>query len=404
MSGAGIGSIRLWRVRARLLGVPRADYRLVTAVRFLDLASLHSELTAELEEAFGRVLRSGFYVRGTEVERFEAEFAEYCGTEGSVGVGNGLEALELALLALGIGVGDEVLVSAHTSIATWLAITHTGARPVPVEPDADTMQIDPARVADAIGSHTAAVMPVHLYGMPADLDELSRIARRHGLALIEDASQAHGARLGDRPVGTYGDAAAFSLYPTKNLGAIGDAGIVVSADQNLLARVRMLGNYGERRRHESELLGHNSRLDELQAALLRVKLRRLDAWNQARRDRAEDYVTALRQAPGVILPGVTPSAIPVWHQFVVRVPNRDVVREQLARMGVETLVHYPTPPHRSRPYAADYPAPLPITERLAASVLSLPISPQLGADQCAYVSQALTESVAAITPAAASDQ
>jgi dTDP-4-amino-4,6-dideoxygalactose transaminase len=375
----------------------------VKTVRFLDLAALHSELTEELEEAIGRVVRSGHYIRGPEVERFEGEFARYTGAEGAVGVGNGLEALELTLLALGIGAGDEVLVSAHTAIATWLAISHTGARPVPIEPDAGTMQIDPNRVAEAIGSRTAAIVPVHLYGMPADLGELSRIARRHDLALIEDASQAHGARLGDRPVGAYGDAAAFSLYPTKNLGAIGDAGVVVSSDQTLLERVRILANYGERRRHDTEVLGHNSRLDELQAALLRVKLSRLDAWNQARRKRAADYRSALEETSGVTLPGVTAAATPVWHQFVVRVPNRDSVREDLARLGVETLVHYPIPPHRSRAYAADYPSPLPVTESLAASVLSLPISPQLAADECAYVSTALIESVAAVSRAATSD-
>jgi dTDP-3-amino-3,4,6-trideoxy-alpha-D-glucose transaminase len=216
------------------------------------------------------------------------------------------------------------------------------------------------------------------------------------LALIEDASQAHGARLGDRAVGSYGNATAFSLYPTKNLGAIGDAGIVVSSDQNLLERVRMLANYGEGRRHESELLGYNSRLDELQAAILRMKLRRLDAWNQARRDLAEHYMSALKDAPDVTLPGTTGGALPVWHQFVVRVPQRDLVREQMARLGVETLVHYPIPPHCSRAYAGDNRSPLPTTERLATSVLSLPISPQLHADECAYVSEALTATVAAL--------
>jgi dTDP-3-amino-3,4,6-trideoxy-alpha-D-glucose transaminase len=369
----------------------------VTAVRFLDLAALHSELSSELQEAMSRVVRSGSYIRGPEVEAFETEFACYCEMEGAVSVGNGLEALELALLALGIGAGDEVIVSAHTSIATWLAITHTGAKPVPVEPATGTMQIDPAGVVDAIGPHTAAVVPVHLYGMPARIDELAKIARRHRLALIEDASQAHGARLGGRPVGSYGDAAAFSLYPTKNLGAIGDGGIVVSADQNVLERVRMLGNYGERRRHESQLLGYNSRLDELQAAILRVKLRRLDAWNQARRDQAGRYIGALKDAPGVILPGTTPNALPVWHQFVVRVSQRDLVREHLQRLGVETLVHYPIPPHCSRAYAGHYPSPLPTTERLAASVLSLPISPRLQAEECTYVSEALTATVAAVS-------
>jgi dTDP-3-amino-3,4,6-trideoxy-alpha-D-glucose transaminase len=303
--------------------------------------------------------------------------------------------LELTLLALGIGAGDEVIVSAHTSIATWLAITHAGARPVPAEPDEPTMQIDPRAVADAIGPRTAAIIPVHLYGMPADIEALTALARAKGLALLEDASQAHGARLNGRSVGSFGDAAAFSLYPTKNLGAVGDAGVVVSNDAELLERVRMLANYGERRRHESELRGHNSRLDELQAAVLRVKLSRLDAWNEARRARAEQYLRALEISPGVIIPGVTEGALPVWHQFVVRVPAREAVREELARRGVETLVHYPIPPHRSPAYASDYPRALPITERLAASVLSLPISPQLDEDACEYVARALGESVAA---------
>jgi dTDP-3-amino-3,4,6-trideoxy-alpha-D-glucose transaminase len=287
-----------------------------------------------------------------------------------------------------------VIVSAHTSIATWLAITHVGARPVPAEPDERTMQIDPAAVAGAIGPRTAAIVPVHLYGMPSDLEALSMLARRNGLALLEDASQAHGARLHDRPVGSFGDAAAFSLYPTKNLGALGDAGVVVSNDVQLLTRVRMLANYGERRRHESELRGHNSRLDELHAAVLRVKLERLDAWNKERRARAEQYLRALDQSSGVILPGVTERALPVWHQFVVRVRERDAVREYLARRGVETLVHYPIPPHRSPAYAADYPCALPITDRLAASIVSLPISPQLSEDACRYVSVALADSVA----------
>jgi dTDP-3-amino-3,4,6-trideoxy-alpha-D-glucose transaminase len=365
----------------------------VIRVPFLDLAAVHGEVMGELQEAVTRVLHSGRYVRGPEVEGFEAEFAGYCGVNGAVGVGNGLEALQLALLALGIGVGDEVIVSAHTAIATWLAITHAGARPVPVDPRPDTMQIDPRRVEEAIGPHTAAIVPVHLYGMPADLGVLSEIARRHRLALVEDASQAHGARLDGRLVGSFGDAAAFSLYPTKNLGAAGDAGVVVSGDAHLLERVRMLANYGERRRHHSEELGYNSRLDELQAAILRVKLRRLEEWNELRRSRAEQYIRALGACAAVVRPSVTPGAQPVWHQFVVQLPERDRVRAELAHRGVETLIHYPVPPHRSPAYAGDYPNELPATDQLAASVLSLPISSQLGEDACAFVVRALLDCV-----------
>lgn len=363
-------------------------------VPFLDLALLHDELMEELEQAIGRVVRSGRYVRGPEAEAFEAEFAALCGVSGAVGVANGLEALQLALLGIGIGAGDEVVVSAHTSIATWLAITHAGAHPVPVEPDEDTMQIDVARVEAAITERTAAIVPVHLYGMAAEVDRLSEIASRRGLALLEDAAQAQGAQLGGEPLGSFGDAGAFSLYPTKNLGALGDAGIVVSDDHALLERVRTLANYGERRRYESEVRGYNSRLDELQAAMLRVKLRRLEVWNEARRARADRYVAALADVPEVTLPGVTPGALPVWHQFVVRVARRDRVREALARRGIETLVHYPIPPHRSPAYAADYSDQLPITDRLAESVLSLPISPQLEDDGHRRVCEALAASVA----------
>jgi len=368
----------------------------VTSVPFLDLGLAHSELAAELEEAVRRVLRSGCYVRGPEVKRFEREFARYCHVAAAVGVGNGLQALQLTLRAMGIGHGDEVIVPAHTSIATWLAVTHAGARPVPVEPDPCTMLIDPSRVEDSLGPRTAAILPVHLYGMPADMDALTAITRKHRIGLIEDASQAHGACWRGRPVGSLSDAAAFSLYPTKNLGAAGDAGIAVSDDERLLERVRMLANYGERRRHQSELRGHNSRLDELQAALLRVKLRRLDDWNARRRARAEQYLRTLAGCPGLELPGVTEGALPVWHQFVIRTGARDKVREELGRRGVETLVHYPIPPHQTAAYASDYPDRLPITEQLAASVLSLPISPQLSEAACAHVCDALLASLAAV--------
>jgi dTDP-3-amino-3,4,6-trideoxy-alpha-D-glucose transaminase len=367
----------------------------MSRVPFLSLAALHADVMDELEEAMTRVVRSGWYVSGPQVEAFETEFASYCDVEGAVGVGNGVEALELTLRALGIGAGDEVLVSAYTAVATWLAITHAGSRPVPIEPDEETMQIDPCRAGAAITPRTAAIVAVHLYGMPADIEALTRFAERHGLALIEDASQAHGARVHGRQVGSFGVAGAFSLYPTKNLGAIGDAGIVVSDDHRLLERIRVLANYGERRRYESEVLGYNSRLDELQAGILRVKLRRLEGRNQSRRERAGQYLRLLGHSPYVVLPGTTESALPVWHQFVVRVPERDAVREELARGEVETLVHYPIAPHRAPAYAADYPEGLPITERLAESVLGLPISPVLAEDACEEVSRALIASVAA---------
>jgi dTDP-3-amino-3,4,6-trideoxy-alpha-D-glucose transaminase len=365
----------------------------VSEVALVDLAQAHAELAEELEAAISRVLHAGRYVSGPEVELFEAEFAHYCGRAAAVGVGNGLEALQLTLEAIGIGSGDEVLVSAHTSVATWLAITHAGARPVPIEPDAKTMVIDPRRVEDSVGPRTAAIVPVHLYGMPADMDAIASIARKHGLALVEDGSQAHGARLRGQSLGSGSDAVAYSLYPTKNLGALGDAGIVVSDDRGLVDRVRVLANYGQRGRNESELLGHNSRLDEIQAALLRVKLRRLEEWNGRRRSRAEQYMELLVDCPGVVLPGATQGALPVWHQFVIRVEARDRIREHLGRLGIETLIHYPTPPHRSGAYASDDFAPLPLTEELAGSVLSLPVSPQLTETECAQVCEAVRTSV-----------
>ena len=228
-------------------------------VSFLDLREAAAEVADDLEAAISRVVRSGRYLMGAEGQLFEREFAQYCGQAAAVGVGNGLEALQLTLEALGIGRGDEVLVSSHTSIATWLAITHTGARPAPIEPEAHTMLIDPTRIEQSIGPRTAAIVPVHLYGMPAHMDALAPIARKHGLALVEDASQAHGAWLRGRPIGSLSDATAYSLYPTKNLGALGDAGIVLSDDCELVERVRMLANYGERRRHASEVRGHNTR-------------------------------------------------------------------------------------------------------------------------------------------------
>lgn len=258
-------------------------------VPFLDLKAIDTESAAELEAACQRVLASGWYILGQQVEAFEAEFAAHCGTKYCVGVGNGLEALHLALRAMDIGSGDEVIVPANTYIATWLAISYAGARPVPVEPDEGTYNLDPSRIESAVTSRTKAILPVHLYGQPADMDAINELAERHGLRVIGDAAQAHGARYKGRPVGSLGHAAAFSFYPTKNLGALGDGGAVVTHDAALADKVRVLRNYGSRIKYQNEVKGFNSRLDELQAALLRVKLAKLDKWNAQRRQIAEAY-------------------------------------------------------------------------------------------------------------------
>jgi dTDP-4-amino-4,6-dideoxygalactose transaminase len=363
-----------------------------TAIPFLDLGAGHAEARAELDAAWQRVLASDRLILGPEVEAFEAEFAAYCGAAHCVGVGNGLDALTLILRGLGIGAGDEVIVPSNTYIATWLAVTHAGATPVPVEPDPETFNLDPARVESAVTSRTRAIMPVHLYGQPADVDSIAAIAARHRLAVVEDAAQAHGARYRGRRVGTLGTAAGFSFYPTKNLGAFGDAGAVVTGDAALAARVRRWRNYGSREKYVNEVAGVNSRLDELQAALLRVKLARLDAWNRQRQAAAERYRSLLADAD-LALPPVPQWADPVWHLFVVRSPVRERLRKALATKQVETMVHYPIPPHRQPAYAALAMAEgsLPISERLHREVLSLPFWPQISAAQQTRVAEAIRD-------------
>jgi dTDP-4-amino-4,6-dideoxygalactose transaminase len=361
-------------------------------IPFLDLGAGHAEARAELDAAWQRVWASDRLILGPEVEAFEAEFAAYCGAAHCVGVGNGLDALTLILRGLGIGAGDEVIVPSNTYIATWLAVTHAGATPVPVEPDPETFNLDPARVESAVTPRTRAIMPVHLYGQPADMDPIAAIAGRHRLAIVEDAAQAHGARYRGRRVGTLGAAAGFSFYPTKNLGAFGDAGAVITDDAALAARVRTRRNYGSQQKYVNESAGVNSRLDELQAALLRVKLARLDAWNRRRQAVAERY-RALLAVVGVGLPSVPGWAEPVWHLFVVRAPARERLRAALARRQVETMVHYPIPPHRQAAYAALALAEgsLPITERLQREVLSLPLWPQISEAQLVRVAGAIRD-------------
>jgi len=347
-------------------------------VPFLSLKAASDELRSELEEAAVRVIRSGWYILGAETAAFEREFAAHVGAKHCVGVGNGLEALHLILRAAGIGAGDEVIVPSNTYIATWLAVTYAGARPVPVEPDERTHAIDPARLEAAIGPRTRAVMPVHLYGHPADMDAINDIARRRGIAVFDDAAQAHGARCRGRQVGALAGATGWSFYPGKNLGALGDAGAVTTDDDALADRVRVLRNYGSRVKYVNEVPGYNSRLDEMQSALLRAKLPRLEEWNARRRRIAERYAAGL-EGTGLILPETAPWAEHAWHLYVVRSQRRDALQAHLKAQGVETLIHYPTPPHLQEAYRSLGVAAgsLPIAEAIAREALSLPMGPHL---------------------------
>jgi dTDP-4-amino-4,6-dideoxygalactose transaminase len=362
-------------------------------VPFLDLLAPHVELEQDLHDAYQRVMQSGWYILGREVRAFEDEFAAYCEAEHCVGVGNGLDALHLVLRAYGIGNGDEVIVPANTYIATWLAVSYAGARPVPVEPDKRTYNLDPERVEAAITPRTRALIPVHLYGQPADMDVLNDIATLHRLKVIEDAAQAHGARYRDRRVGALGDAAGFSFYPGKNLGALGDGGAVVTNDAKLADKVRVLRNYGSRVKYHNEVKGFNSRLDELQAALLRTKLASLDEWNARRKGLAAQYMNTLGGVPDLALPFVPEWADPVWHLFVVQHPQRDAVQQHLADAGIGTLIHYPVPPHLSDAYSDDEwtTGDFPITERVAKEVLSLPMGPHLESRMVNFVAEAIAE-------------
>ena len=358
---------------------------------FLDMKSPYQELKDELDLAYRRVMESGWYILGEEVEAFETEYAQYLGVKHCIGVGNGLEALCLILRAMNIGPGDEVIVPSNTYIATWLAISYAGAVPVPVEPNLSTYNLDPSRVNKAISSKTKAILPVHLYGQPADLDPILNIARRHNLRVIEDSAQAHGAYYRGRSAGTLGDAAGWSFYPGKNLGAMGDAGAITTNDDELADRVQVLRNYGSRVKYYNEVKGYNSRLDPLQAAFLRVKLRYLDEWNQHRKTIALSYLNRLADIQDIILPCVLEDVDPSWHLFVVRHPQRDALQKYLTQNGIGTLIHYPIPPHLSGAYRelGLNAGELPITEQIADTVLSLPIGPHLDFSSAEIVVDAL---------------
>jgi len=359
-------------------------------VPFLNLGAAYSELKAEIETAVLASLRSGWYIGGQEVEAFEHEFAAYTETCHCAGVANGLDALHLALRAMGIGAGDEVIVPSNTYVATWLAVSQCGAIPVPVEPLAATCNIDPGLIEAAITSRTKAIIPVHLYGQPADLDPILALALKYGLRVLEDAAQAHGARYNGRRIGGHGDAAAWSFYPGKNLGALGDAGAVTTNDSDIADRIRVLRNYGSRVKYVNEVQGYNSRLDPVQAAVLRVKLKVLDAWNARRGKIAAHYTSALANS-NLILPAVPTWAEPVWHLYVLQSSQRDTLQKTLSEAGIGTHIHYPIPPHLQQAYAnmGFAKGRLPIAERLATQVLSLPIGPQLDDASIAAIVAAL---------------
>lgn len=369
-------------------------------VPFLDLHAGDELYRDEMNAAIDRVLDSSWYILGPEVEAFEQEFAQYCGARYCVGVANGLEALQLILVALGIGPGDEVIVPANTYIATWLAITHAGATPIPVEPNENTLNIDVDRIEAAVTPRTRAIMPVHLYGRPADMQSIQAIAQRHGLAIVDDAAQAHGASINSQHVGSMATATAFSFYPSKNLGALGDGGAVTTNDEDLANRLRRLRHYGTSDRYTNPQIGFNSRLDELQAAILRTKLKHLDDWNASREAIARRYLESM-QNDHLVLPLPTDRwHQSAWHLFVVRCRNRHAIMDHLEQAGIGHLIHYPVPPHLQGAYAdCGYAhGSLPIAEYLAQEVLSLPISPCLTEEQVGAVINAVNTAPCGFSP------
>ena len=354
-------------------------------VPFLDLSAAYKELKNEIDDAVLRVMNSGWFILGPEVDAFENEWATYCNAQFAVGLANGLDALILALRALDVGPGDEVIVPANTYIATWLAVSAVGATPVPIEPDSKTYNIDATLIAAAITPKTKVILPVHLYGQPADMDSILTLAREHNIWVVEDAAQAHGAYYKKR-IGGHGDIVCWSFYPGKNLGAMGDGGAITTNRADLADKVKVLSNYGSRTKYVNEVRGVNSRLDPIQAAVLRVKLKYLDEWSNRRRKIVDIYTKALRETD-LILPYVPDWADPVWHLYVVRSNNRNALQKRIEASGIGTLIHYPIPPHMQEAYLGEGISHnhLPLASQLADEILSLPIGPQMEVQQAEYV-------------------
>lgn len=365
-------------------------------IPFLDLTSETERIRPEIDQAIARVLDSGEFIFGPELSSFETEFAAYNGMAHAIGVSSGLTALKLMLQACGVGPGDEVIVPANTFIGTWLAVSAVGAIPVPVEPEFDTRNLDATRIPEAITSKTRAVLAVHLYGAPCDMDVLRQICHTHQLLLLIDAAQACGAEWCDSRAACLGDAAAVSFYPTKNLGALGDAGAVVTDSAEVAERIGQLRNYGMKNRYKHDFKGENGRLEELQAAVLRVKLRHLDMNNRKRAELAAHYLELFEERAEIGVQRVSPHGLSAWHLFTVAVAKRNQVLDKLKQSGIGTLVHYPVPPHLSKAYCAEMegsPA-LPVTERLSDSILSLPLHPYLDKAAIRKVANILLESIA----------
>ncbi|MCK9310308.1 MAG: DegT/DnrJ/EryC1/StrS family aminotransferase [Candidatus Cloacimonetes bacterium] len=374
-------------------------------IPFYDIGQSYRELKPEIDQAISKVLSKGWYILGEEVMAFEQEFASYVGTRNCVGVSNGLDALFLTLKAWGIGAGDEVIVPSNTYIATWLAVSYSGAIPVPVEPDINTFNLDPLLLEASITPRTKAIIPVHLYGMPADMSIIMETAAKHKLKVLEDAAQAHGAEYNGRKCGCLGDAAAFSFYPGKNLGAFGDGGAVTTDDDDLAAKIRSLANYGSRQKYYNEFKGYNCRLDELQAAILRVKLPHLDEHNLSRHNIATAYLglsnaqismpyqqLSHKDELHYTMPVSGAMAKPCWHQFIIRNDKRDKLQAILKQAGINTMIHYPIPPHQQQAYQEFSHHSYPIAESIAQTCLSLPMNPYLSADEIAYISRVLEQS------------
>jgi len=359
-------------------------------IPFLDLKAINEQYRDEIMNAVSRVLDSGWYILGEELRRFEEEFAGYSNVKHCIGVGNGLDALFLTLKAYDIGPGDEVIVPSNTFIATWFAVSQCGARPVPVEPDEKTFNINPELIETSINENTKAIMPVHLYGRPCDMDAISGIAEKYGLLVIEDAAQAHGANYKGRHVGGLGSAAGFSFYPGKNLGALGDAGCITTNDDDLADKLRVLRNYGSPEKYVNTYKGVNSRLDELQAAILRVKLKGLDQEIKARQDVAEFYSRGINN-PAIVLPHVKDDLSPVWHLYVVRTSQRDRFMSYLAEHGVSSVIHYPVAPHKQQAYSDYNSMSFPLAEAIHDEVVSLPISSAMTEKDCQRVIEIINE-------------
>ena len=364
---------------------------MMTRIPYLDLKQTNLICQEELEQAYHLFVDSGRYILGEAVEKFEGEFADYVGVKHCVGVGNGLEALHLILTAFGIGEGHEVIVPSNTYIATWLAITYTGAKPVPVEPDPRNYNLDPNRVESALTEKTRCILPVHLYGQPANMKPIMEIANKRNLFVIEDAAQAHGALYQARKCGSLGHAAGFSFYPAKNLGALGDAGAVTTQDASLADKIRTLRNYGSKRKYYNDFLGFNSRLDEIQAAFLSVKLSYLDGWNEKRKEIAAYYSRSLEEISELSLPYVPDWSGHVWHIYPILCSQRYALQNYLKDSGIDTLIHYPVPPHLSDAYGfLNYKkGDFPIAEAIALTELSLPIGPCMNIKDAEYVVRAI---------------